>query len=182
MITSIVLAFIILIFSTMNVVITIFAIITVTFICATVVAVMVLRGWELGVSESIAMVIIIGFSVDYVCHLAAHYVHSAEKKRYERTTESIRDMGVSIFSGGITTFGSGVFLFGAKIMFFEKFAVIIVVTVFCSLSYALIFFQALCHSFGPQDNCGDIKFVWKGITRCWRRMKEHNKGKIDDDD
>jgi predicted RND superfamily exporter protein len=41
--------------------------------------VMVLKEWEMGASESIAMVIIIGFSVDYVVHLAAHYVHSNEK-------------------------------------------------------------------------------------------------------
>ena len=94
----------------------------------------------MGVSESIAMVIIIGFSVDYVVHLAAHYVHSADTRRYERTRESIKDMGVSIFSGGVTTFGSGVFLFGGEIVFFQKFAVIICTTVVFSLANALIFF------------------------------------------
>lgn len=149
MLTSVVLACAILIFATMNVVITFYAILTVSFICGSVVAVMVFNGYQMGVSESIAMVIIIGFSVDYVVHLAAHYVHSAEKKRYERTTESVKDMGVSIFSGGLTTFGSGVFLFGGKIMFFQKFAVIICSTVAFSLTFALVFFQSMCHAFGP---------------------------------
>ena len=69
-------AFVILLIATRNVLISLYAIVTVTFIVMSVVAVMVLRGWQLGVSESIAMVIIIGFSVDYVVHLAAHYVHS----------------------------------------------------------------------------------------------------------
>eukprot|EP00452_MALV-II_sp_L67-6_P000005 gene5-49_t len=73
---------------------------------------MVIAGWELGVPESIAVVIVIGFSVDYVVHLAAHYVHSPFNSREERATESVTAMGVSIFSGAITTMGSGVFLFG----------------------------------------------------------------------
>eukprot|EP00452_MALV-II_sp_L67-6_P000358 gene358-biopygen26 len=73
---------------------------------------MVIAGWELGVPESIAVVIVIGFSVDYVVHLAAHYVHSPFNGREERATESVTAMGVSTFSGAITTMGSGVFLFG----------------------------------------------------------------------
>lgn len=83
-----------------------------------VVAIMVLKGWQLGVSESIAMVIIIGFSVDYVVHLAAHYVHCTTPSRYEKSTESVAAMGVSIFSGAMTTLGSGVFLFGGTVIFF----------------------------------------------------------------
>lgn len=37
---------------------------------------MEMNGWELGVAESIAIVILIGMSVDYVVHLANHYVES----------------------------------------------------------------------------------------------------------
>ena len=76
---SVALASIILLFATMNIIVSFFAILSVSFICASVVMVMVLKEWEMGASESIAMVIIIGFSVDYVVHLAAHYVHSNEK-------------------------------------------------------------------------------------------------------
>ena len=137
---SVALASIILLFATMNIIVSFFAILSVSFICASVVMVMVLKEWEMGASESIAMVIIIGFSVDYVVHLAAHYVHSNEKKRYRRASESIGHMGVSIFSGGVTTFGSGIFLSGASIMFFKKFAIIIICTVCFSLAYALIYF------------------------------------------
>ena len=72
------LAFLILLIATRNVMISFFAIKSVMFIMMCVVAVMVLQDWQLGVSESVAMVIIIGFSVDYVVHLAAHYVHCSE--------------------------------------------------------------------------------------------------------
>ena len=54
---------------------------------------MVMNGYELGVSESIAMVIIIGFSVDYVVHLGAHYVHKKSPDRTDRTSDALGAMG-----------------------------------------------------------------------------------------
>lgn len=37
------------------------------------------NGMQLGVSESIAIVVLIGFSVDYIIHLSADYMHSKYK-------------------------------------------------------------------------------------------------------
>ena len=69
-------------------------------------------GWEIGVSESLAMVILIGFSVDYVVHLSSDFVHSAHSSRHDKMQQAYEEMGVSILSGCCTTFGSGAFLFG----------------------------------------------------------------------
>ena len=73
---SVSLAFIIMLIATRNFIVALYAIISVIFIVANITAIMVIVGWELGVPESVATVIVIGFSVDYVVHLAAHYVHS----------------------------------------------------------------------------------------------------------
>lgn len=142
-------ASIILLFSTGNVIITFYSCLTLASIIACIVSIFVFLGYEIGITISLAVVIAIGFAVDYVCHLAAHYVHSIEKKRYERATESIRDMGVSIFSGAITTFGSGAFLFGGRGMQFRQLGVTLTLTVSISLIFAVFFFQALCHAIGP---------------------------------
>ena len=171
-ISSGLLAFLILILATKNILIAIFAIKTVLFIVLGVVATMVLKDWQLGVSESIATVIIIGFSVDYVVHLAAHYVHCSAQKRFDRATESISAMGISIFSGAMTTLGSGIFLFGGTIIFFQKFALIISVTVVLSLSWALIYFQAWMHVLGPNGTTGDIPTMWRACTRKCRKAKD----------
>lgn len=48
----------------------IWSIISVAIVLVSVVAVMVNQGWQLGANESIAVVILIGLSVDYVVHLA----------------------------------------------------------------------------------------------------------------
>lgn len=65
-------------------------------------------------------------------------------------------MGVSIFSGMITTTGSAVFLFFGKVLLFEKFAVIIVSTAAVSFLTSMLFFGATMHTFGPQNNWGNL--------------------------
>mmetsp|Transcript_2984 Transcript_2984/g.2749 ORF Transcript_2984/g.2749 Transcript_2984/m.2749 type:complete len:87 (-) Transcript_2984:247-507(-) len=82
-------------------------------------------GWSLGSLESIAIVMLIGFSVDYAVHLANHYVESVFEDRYRRMQDALSGIGISIISGAITTIGSGVFLFLATVVFFTKFAFLI---------------------------------------------------------
>lgn len=110
---------------------------------------MELLGWELGVAESIAIVILIGMSVDYVVHLANHYIESVYPDKYRRMRMALKDLGISIISGASTTIGSGMFLFLATILIFNKFAILIVSTILFSLAYSLFFFSALNHMFGP---------------------------------
>jgi predicted RND superfamily exporter protein len=45
-----------------------------------VICIMVLNGWEMGVSESIGVVLLIGLSVDYVVHLASHFSSASDEK------------------------------------------------------------------------------------------------------
>jgi len=65
----------------------------------------------MGVSESISVVMLIGFSVDYIIHLSADYVHSPYKSRHDKMKQAYGEMGISILSGAITTFGAGCFCF-----------------------------------------------------------------------
>ena len=98
--------------ATRDIILTFMAIFCISFIIACVVAIMVLKGWELGIVESIGIVIAIGLSVDYVVHLSADYIHSQEKGRSKRMQQAYKNMGISIVSGTITTMGSSLFLFG----------------------------------------------------------------------
>ena len=113
MLVSICFACAVVFLATRNWIVTFYAIHCVTFICAAEIALQHMCGFEMGVAESIGTIMVIGFSVDYVVHLASHYVHSGALTRHPRTTESIGEMGISIFSGAMTTLGSSVFLFGA---------------------------------------------------------------------
>ena len=166
MIISIGFACLVILVATRNWIVTFYAIHCVGFICAAEMALMHLRGYEMGVAESVGTIMVIGFSVDYVVHLAAHYVHSAAITRYQRTKESIGEMGVSIFSGAMTTIGSAAFLFGGKMAFFQKFAFMISTTICLALIYSLIYYIALSHGFGPEGHTGDIMHMLIECVNC----------------
>ena len=149
-------SFVIVLFATNNVLMPIFAIASVAFTVLSVVAIMELKGWEFGTGESVTIVIIIGFAVDYVIHLAADYTHSPAKTRNGKITQAYREMGISITSGMITTAGCGFFLFGCTFNIFTRFAVVLSST--CCIAYvaSMILFGGLCHVAGPQDGFGDL--------------------------
>ena len=107
-----ILCFLILLIATRNIVQAFISLLCVTLIIVSVLSIEYALGWEIGVSESLSMVILIGFSVDYVVHLSSDYVHSAHRSRHDKMKQSYEEMGISILSGCCTTFGSGIFLLG----------------------------------------------------------------------
>lgn len=88
-------------------------------------------------------------AVDYVVHLANHYVESTHSDKYTRMQESLREIGISIISGAVTTLGAGLVLFFCTIKLYTKFAVLIVSTISFSLLFSMFFFAAMMHAFGP---------------------------------
>jgi len=117
---------------------------------------MQLKGWQLGIAESIAIVVQVGLSVDYVVHLSIDYLNSPHLSRNDKMKQSYKQMGISILSGTLTTFGSGAFLFGAQLVLFNKFAVLITSTISLSFLTSMLLFGALSHMIGPQYGRGDI--------------------------
>ena len=66
---------IILLGTTRNIILAFFSIFCVAVVIVSEVALMVYMGWQMGVSECVNVVIIIGLSVDYCVHLATDYQH-----------------------------------------------------------------------------------------------------------
>mmetsp|Transcript_11915 Transcript_11915/g.18373 ORF Transcript_11915/g.18373 Transcript_11915/m.18373 type:complete len:157 (+) Transcript_11915:1564-2034(+) len=130
-----------------------------------------LNGWQLGSSESVGVVICVGFSVDYVVHLASHYVHSRHLVKEERLRESLREMGISILSGSISTMLATVVLFICVVTSFTKFAAFVLSTVGLSLFFSLCFFSSLCAAWGPEGQTGNFNYMWK-FTKKWCRHKK----------
>ncbi len=168
---SISVALIVLILSTRNVFVGGLATITIAGIVATVLGLMQVLGWELGITESISSVIVIGFSVDYVVHYANAYMEAEEHRpagaphltRYERMRMALTLMGVSVLAGALTTFGAGVFLFGAIVIFFTKMGAILLSTIAFSLIWSTLLFPVLMMVLGPEGDYGDLSTIWKAI-------------------
>ena len=155
-------ALLILLVATHNWIVSLVSVLCVVIVVMSIVGIMHMNGQELGTSESISIVILIGFSVDYTVHLAADYVHSAGRTRHDKMRQAYREMGVSVFSGFVTTFGCGFFLFFGQLTFFSKFGLLITTTVLFSILVALATFGAFMHALGPQEGKGEL-------TCCRRR-------------
>ena len=145
-------AFLILLVATGNLIQSIASILCVTMVIVSITASFQLNGQQLGIVESIAVVVLIGFSVDYIVHFSAEYMHSREKTRSLKMRQSYRQMGISIFSGYMTTVGSGIWLLLCQLSFFYKFGQTISLTVTFAFLTATLTFGAMMHTFGPEGD------------------------------
>ena len=153
--------------STRNWIVSLFAIFSICGIIAAELAVMVWNGWELGTAESIAVVIMIGFSVDYVVHLGNAYVECSGQyeHREQRLRYSLFTMGISVLSGAVTTFSSAFWLVFPVFLFYKKFSILLMTTSFFSILYAFFFFMSLLAIMGPSGDTGHILNVCRKSRR-----------------
>ncbi|CAJ1966509.1 unnamed protein product [Cylindrotheca closterium] len=141
-ILGVVIAFVVLLFSTRVFHIAFFASISITSVLVSVVGTMVMLGWSLGSIESILIGIIAGFSVDYVVHLA-HAYEIAEGDTYERVEEAFADLGISVFNGMVTSVAASIPLFFCSLQFFAKFGTFLCLTIAFSWIFANFVFMSI---------------------------------------
>ena len=142
-------------------------------VCTTMgIGVVAVMDYPLGISEAIAVVILIGFSMDYVLHLAGAYVESRRSDRLGRMQDALTTMGISISAGAATTLLSGIPLFFAVITFFTKFGFFIFFTICVSYLWSVLFFSAVMSAAGPSGEEGK----WStAIGSLRRRLSRGNK-------
>merc|ERR1711904_608452 len=123
MATGTLLAFVVVLLVTRQIVVAFASMLTIMGVLASVLASMVALGWELGTIESICLTILAGFSVDYVVHLAHAYVHAEKKERMDKVRSALDEIGVSVFAGMVTSASAAVALMLCQLQFFHKFGV-----------------------------------------------------------
>eukprot|EP01059_Diplonema_ambulator_P010140 TRINITY_DN20128_c0_g1_i2.p1 TRINITY_DN20128_c0_g1~~TRINITY_DN20128_c0_g1_i2.p1 ORF type:complete len:1050 (+),score=167.96 TRINITY_DN20128_c0_g1_i2:157-3150(+) len=162
--TSVSLAFCVLVVATTNIVISIYAVAVISFIVSCTMGTIVLLGWKLGVLESIGLVMVPGLSVDFVAHLAEAYIDSHYTDREGRLRDMLGRVGISIVSGAISTLGASAFLFFPVIIFFNKFGIMMFMTIGYSLLWSLLFFPAvLTTPLGPQGHTGNWLYLLRKV-------------------
>jgi len=159
-------AFVVLLASTKNIIVSTYA------VCAVGSVVVCVLGfcrsamdWDLGVGEAIAGIIVIGYSVDFVVHLAHIFCEAAHhgcNTRAEKAEFAIRNMGSTVFAGAITTAGSACVMYFCFFYFFIKMATLIVVTIMFSFLFSLGFFMSVVWLVGPEHGFGDLDKMLRG--------------------
>merc|ERR1719247_3754198 len=114
-------------------------------------------GWELGNMESICLVILAGFCIDYIVHLTHSYMEADDRSdRIERVHDAMKYMGVSVISGCITSLGASFVLFFCSLQFFVVFGIFFFATIFWAWTWANLFLMPLLAIVGPEGNFGEI--------------------------
>ncbi|XP_050405065.1 protein dispatched homolog 3-like [Patella vulgata] len=177
-IIGIALALPILTIATQNFILGSLATLTIMCVTVTVVGIIPLAGWKLGVLESLNLSLVVGLAVDYVVHLAEGYHISKHTDRRGRLRDMLENVGISVLSGACTTLGASLFMLMAEILFFMQFGIFMFCTIGFSLIYSLVFFTVMLGICGPQNQTGSITPL---ITWVKNKLTGRNKYDVDCD-
>ena len=105
---SVAASFMIMLLTTLNIFISIYAIITIIGIISITVGSLVLAGWQLNILESIIISVAVGLSIDFTMHYGVAYRVSPDKSlRETRVRYSLTHIGSAITMAALTTFLTG---------------------------------------------------------------------------
>jgi len=162
-------AAIVILLSARSVVLTLFATITIGYVLCSVTSTLVALGWTLGFLESICFAILIGVSVDFVIHFCHAYASkSGEVDRGERTQDALIRMGPSILAAAVTTVAAAIIMLFTVIDFFQKFALILFMTMIQATLGSFVMFLTFTDCIGPSN---PTYLADKVTSRCTKNNK-----------
>jgi len=142
-------ALLVLLFATKNLIVAFLSIFTIACALCCVFGLIVARGWELGSAESLAMMTLTGFAVDYVVHLSHSYMESLHGSPVDRVHDALRSLGISVFWGMLTSLVAAFVLSTLQLQFFSKFGVFFLYTIVCSYLWSVLFLMPMLAFIGP---------------------------------
>ncbi|KAM8706152.1 hypothetical protein ACLKA7_010437 [Drosophila subpalustris] len=150
---------------TLNFLISIYAVFTVSLTIFNTVAVLILLGWKLNVLESIAVSTAIGLAVDFSLHYGIHYRLAPSKERVAATEFVLsRIIGPTVMAAATTAFAGGIMM-ASNILPYIQIGIFLVVVMVTSWLYATFFLMSLLKVAGPQY--GFMQLGWPK----WRKRR-----------
>lgn len=105
---SVAVSFVVMLLTTLNIFISIYAIITIIGIIAITIGSLVLAGWQLNILESIVMSVAVGLSIDFTMHYGVAYRLAPDRAHREnRVRYSLVHIGSAVTMAALTTFLTG---------------------------------------------------------------------------
>eukprot|EP00392_Amoebophrya_sp_AT5.2_P019016 g19703.t1 len=149
-----------------NLIVSALAIWNVSLLTAQVMGYFNLLGWELGLLESLAGIIVIGLAMDYTLHFCHVFTEAGKVgsrtqgplfSREQRVEHAYLYMGPTIFAGFVTSASAGLFLMLFSITpFFKQMGVAIFLTILSSVYMSLCYLPCLLLLCGPEGRFGDF--------------------------
>uniref|UniRef100_A0A673JQB3 Protein dispatched homolog 1 n=1 Tax=Sinocyclocheilus rhinocerous TaxID=307959 RepID=A0A673JQB3_9TELE len=153
---SVVVAFSVMLLTTWNIIISLYAIISIAGTIFVTVGSLVLLGWELNVLESVTISVAVGLSVDFAVHYGVAYRLAPEPDREGKVLFSLNRMGSAIAMAALTTFVAGAMMMPSTVLAYTQLGTFLMLIMCISWAFATFFFQCMCRCLGPQGTCGQI--------------------------
>lgn len=177
---SMVVALVVLLYSLMNPLLALFAIVTITSIIFVSIATLVLLGWKLNVLESVAICLVIGLSVDYSLHYVLNYKMAPDKSgRKVRVEYAIKMMAGPSVMAGLTTAFTGAFMLPSSVLGYVQIGTFLIIVISVSWIYANFFLLPLLLVLGPVGNFGQFQYPARMRSLFSCPYAEDNKTHID---
>ncbi|XP_017208012.1 protein dispatched homolog 1 isoform X1 [Danio rerio] len=168
---SVVVAFSVMLLTTWNIIISLYAIISIAGTIFVTVGSLVLLGWELNVLESVTISVAVGLSVDFAVHYGVAYRLAPEPDREGKVVFSLSRMGSAIAMAALTTFVAGAMMMPSTVLAYTQLGTFLMLIMCISWAFATFFFQCMCRLLGPQGTCGQIPLPKK--LQCAERTSEN---------
>ncbi len=153
---SIAIATVVAFLTTLNVLLTIFSIFSITGAIFSTVGILVLLGWELNVLESVIITVAVGMSIDFTLHYAMAYRLAPDLEREMRVICSISRMGSPVAMAAFTTFLAGAIVMPSTVLAYRQLGTFLMILMSMSWAYSTFFFQGLLRTFGPSGGFGQL--------------------------
>ncbi|XP_074541217.1 protein dispatched homolog 1 [Halichoeres trimaculatus] len=153
---SVAVAFSVMLLTTWNVIISLYAILSIAGTIFVTVGSLVLLGWELNVLESVTISVAVGLSVDFAVHYGVAYRLAPEPDREGKVIFSLSRMGSAIAMAALTTFVAGAMMMPSTVLAYTQLGTFMMLIMCISWAFATFFFQCMCRCLGPQGTFGQI--------------------------
>lgn len=153
---SVAVAFSVMLLTTWNVIISLYAILSIAGTIFVTVGSLVLLGWELNVLESVTISVAVGLSVDFAVHYGVAYRLAPEPDREGKVIFSLSRMGSAIAMAALTTFVAGAMMMPSTVLAYTQLGTFMMLIMCISWAFATFLFQCMCRCLGPQGTCGQI--------------------------
>lgn len=153
---SVAVAFSVMLLTTWNVIISLYAILSIAGTIFVTVGSLVLLGWELNILESVTISVAVGLSVDFAVHYGVAYRLAPEPDREGKVIFSLSRMGSAIAMAALTTFVAGAMMMPSTVLAYTQLGTFMMLIMCISWAFATFFFQCMCRCLGPQGTCGQI--------------------------
>lgn len=173
-------AAVVMLFTSLNVLITLYAITTITFTIFFTVGILVMLGWELNILESTIITLSTGLSIDFSIHYGMAYSLAESKQRCGRVRESLSHVGSPVFMASMTTFLAGAAIMPSGLVVYRQLGIFLMLIMTTSWSYATFMFLSLCRIIGPNDNMGHIPSPFSYCSKLEDKKTKSEQLKLED--